>query len=420
MTSLVIPASRRHTEAVPEAPGPDTAGPQLGTPLRPSDDSLTRNLVHSRRLVAVPALVPMAGALHDAVADFLSDHPGRRDAQRIVKEFFTTALIENRCICCPHEQIILTVDADEHRVRLEISYRLTLTHRPFWKKGEKAAYGRGVEIVNALTDHHWGHDGHFHLGDLRYVDDDQTWWAELGHTPAASLGRLQRPTTNMEAARTMKPSVEKAAEQHQGDLIEQLAQTRYRHRVTSHSLDRRLHLPEGTTRNREFGLCAAPSLAEFVAWSRALGLTMHLTDQYGRVLPAWMPHQPPHETDAAFETRRLMRSLDLRRDAIPCDLPVLAEHLGITAAAWRDWNAGTADPDLLSVTRACVALEVRITLIPLWREYTLTDLRIMQSDSHGALPRDAPRPGSESAPRWPDDTVAAASADQPTVEPADR
>jgi hypothetical protein len=384
MLPLVIPDRRRDTRSASRVPDPSLeARPHTPrSPSMPSDHSPANTAVQSRRLVTVPALPAMAGTLRDAVADFLSGYPRSHDAQRIVTEFFTTALIENRCNCCPHEQIILTVDADEYRVRLEVSYHLTLFHRPIWKRSEITAYGRGVTMLNALTNYRWGHDGHFHIGELRYCDDDQTWWAELTQTPAADHGHRRSLTADTEAARTLQSIFEKAAEQHHDDLISQLAQTRHRHGITSHILDRRLHLPKGTTRDREFGRDAALALAGFAAWSRALGLTMHLIDQYGRVLPAWMPNQPPHETDAAFEARRLMRTADLRRDAIPCDLPVLAEHLGITAASWREWNAGITDPDLLTFTRACVALEVRIVLIPLWREHTLTDLRAMQSDSN--------------------------------------
>lgn len=384
MMPLVISDRRRDTRSASCVPDPSLeARPHTPrNPSMPSDHSPPDTVVPRRRLVTVPALSAMAGTLRDAVADFLPDDPRSHDAQRIVNEFFTTALIENRCKCCPHEQIILTMDADEHRVRLEISYHLTLFHRPVWKKNEITAYARGVTMLNALTNYRWGHDGHFHIGELRYCDDDQTWWAELAPTLAANQGHDRSLTADTEAARTLQSIFEKAAEYHHNDLISQLAQTRHRYRITSHILDRHLHLPNGTTRDREFGRCAALPLAGFAAWSRALGLTMHLIDQYGRVLPAWMTNQPPHETDAAFEALRLMRTADLHRDAVPCDLPVLAECLGITAASWREWNAGITDPDLLTFTRACVALEVRIALVPLWREHTLTDLRAMQSDPH--------------------------------------
>lgn len=180
----------------------------------------------------------------------------------------------------------------------------------------------------------------------------------------------------------MQPAAEKAAEKHLDDLTDQLEETRQHHQISRHILDRHLHIPLGTTRQRELGLYfRALPLTEFAAWSRTLGLTTHLTDQYGRVLPSWMPHRPPHETEPAFEAQRLTRTLDLHRDTIPCDPSVLADHLDITPTTWHDWNTATAHPDLLAITRACIALDVRITLIPLWHEHTLTDLRSLQADS---------------------------------------
>lgn len=196
----------------------------------------------------------------------------------------------------------------------------------------------------------------------------------------------------------MRPAAERAAEQHMDDLTDRLVETRQRHGITRYILGQRLRISAETIRRCEVGLYPTLPLTEFAAWSRALGLTMHLTDQYGRVVPAWSPHRLPHETESAFEARRLTRTLDLRRDAIPCDLPVLTAHLGVTATAWQHWNDGTNVPDLRAITRACIALDVRVTLIPLWHERTLTDVRAMQAESNGPSPQPARRSDQQPTP----------------------
>lgn len=193
----------------------------------------------------------------------------------------------------------------------------------------------------------------------------------------------------------MHPAADRAAEQHLDDLFDHLAAARQHHQIHSQILDRHLHIPAGTTRQRDYGAYPALPLTQFTAWSRTLALTMHLTDEHGRVLPAWAPHRPPHETTPAFEAQRLTRTLDLHRDTIPCDVQVLAQHLGITISAWQHWNDATACPDLHTVTRACMALNVRITLIPLWHEPTLTDLRALQSDSQWTPTTSHDQPATE-------------------------
>ena len=176
---LLLPGAwRRRIRPALQAPDPATA----------VDVNPAHAVIPSRQLIAVPATLPMVRVLRDVAAGFLADHPRRDDARQIISEFATTAAIENRCTCCPHEQITLAVDRDERRTRLEISYHLRLTHRPVWDSDEIIAYRHGLTILDALTNYRWGHAGRFHLGELRYSDDDQTWYAELDNAsplPAA-------------------------------------------------------------------------------------------------------------------------------------------------------------------------------------------------------------------------------------------
>lgn len=138
-----------------------------------------------RQLVTVPALLPMAGTLRRAVDSFLTGHPRRVDARQVVDEFATTALIELRCTCCPHGQVTLAVDWDERRIRLEVSYFMTLSHAPMWRmdwcEDPVDTYGRGLALVNAFCDR-WGHMAR-QVGEPYYADKHQTWYAELDHIP---------------------------------------------------------------------------------------------------------------------------------------------------------------------------------------------------------------------------------------------
>ena len=194
----------------------------------------------------------------------------------------------------------------------------------------------------------------------------------------------------------MQPLADKAAEQHLHDLTQQLTEIRERRWISADALDRHLRAAHGTTRLRESGRCA-PLLTEFAAWSRALGLTLHLVDEYGRIVPAWSPHRPPDKTDATFEACRIMRSLNERRRVLPCDLTVLGEYLRLPdlSRLWYDWMLATPSPDLCLVVRVCVALDVRLTLIRLWHGEALTTVRKLQADSDH--PPGAPSASHQSA-----------------------
>lgn len=149
-----------------------------------SDDVL------GRRVVTVPALLPMAGTLRKAVDGFMVGHPRRVDARLVVDEFVTTALVELRCACCPHGQITLTVDRDEQRVRLEVSYFLALSHPPEWKidggEDPQDNYDRGLALVNAFCDR-WGHIARQPIRPPYYVDKHQTWYAEFDNVTRKAL-----------------------------------------------------------------------------------------------------------------------------------------------------------------------------------------------------------------------------------------
>lgn len=133
-------------------------------------------------LVTVPALPPMGATLRAAVGLLLAEHPRRVDARQVISEFATTALIENGCHCCPTGQITTTVDIDEHRIRLELSYHLALTHEPVWKtdwyEDPVSTFGFGLALTKAHSDR-WGHSAVKRYP--QYADDDHIWWAELDH-----------------------------------------------------------------------------------------------------------------------------------------------------------------------------------------------------------------------------------------------
>ncbi len=163
----------------------DTPAPPRSTIHAANDQASTvHGVVLGRHLVAVPTLLPMAGTLRAAVGYLLAEHPRRLDARQVISEFVTTALIENRCTCCPTGQITLTVDCDEHRIRLEISYHLAPTHEPVWRsdwyEDPLHTYGLGLALTNAHADR-WGHSSLKHHPP--YANDNHTWWAELNHTP---------------------------------------------------------------------------------------------------------------------------------------------------------------------------------------------------------------------------------------------
>lgn len=164
------------------------AQPAPQIPAIPLDGNQAHTVAPGRQVVTVPATASMVRVLRQVTAGFLVGHPRRDEAQRIISEFATTAVIENRCTCCPHEQITLTVERDEQRTRLEVSYHLSLTHRPVWDSDEIIAYGHGEALLDALTNHRWGHYGRFQLGKLRYSDDDQVWYAELDNASPQPAG----------------------------------------------------------------------------------------------------------------------------------------------------------------------------------------------------------------------------------------
>jgi hypothetical protein len=163
-------------------PLPASAAPMTPPPLL-LDEHPTYGAESGRYLVTVPALMPMARTLRAAVGDLLAEHPRRTDARQVVSEFTTTALIENRCTCCPTGKITLTVDIDKRRIRLEIGYHLALTHEPVWKtdwyEDPVDTYGLGLALTKAHSDR-WGHSAVKRYP--QYADDDHTWWAELNHT----------------------------------------------------------------------------------------------------------------------------------------------------------------------------------------------------------------------------------------------
>ena len=158
---------------VPHAP----AHPAVPSPVLLGGDT-THGAVPGRHLITVPALLPMAGTLREAVCGFLADHPRRTDARQIIDEFATTALIEQRCTCCPTGQISLTVDCDEQHIRLELTYHHNLSHAPAWEKHEIDDYCRGLGIINGFTDR-WGHRAL--KGYPQFANDEHSWWAELDH-----------------------------------------------------------------------------------------------------------------------------------------------------------------------------------------------------------------------------------------------
>jgi hypothetical protein len=193
-------------------------------------DSPAHGAVLGRHLVTVPALPPMAGTLRAAVGDLLAEHPRRTDAQQIINEFATTAIIEQRCDCCPHDQITLTVDCDENRIRLEINYHLTLSHAPVWRTDEYEdpvkTYGLGLAIINNHVDDridYWGHMARGLDGEARFSDLDQTWYAELGHTPPTASS-VELPSVNEIGAIDVEQSASAGvAEQYVDDLIDESA-----------------------------------------------------------------------------------------------------------------------------------------------------------------------------------------------------
>ena len=155
----------------------------------PLAGSQAHGVVLGRHLVTVPALAPMAATLRSAVGDLLADHPRCTDAQPVVNEFANYALIEQRCGCCRHGPITLAVDCDEHRIRLEISYHLALSHTPDWRmdwyENPDETYGLSLAIINAHIHRpadRWGHIAR-QIDEPYYADKHQTWYAELDHAP---------------------------------------------------------------------------------------------------------------------------------------------------------------------------------------------------------------------------------------------
>lgn len=180
------PATSRTTpHAAPPArepiPPPDTPH----TPAPPTPQTTGQHNAPETRTgrhhVTMPALPAMARPLREAAAHILAGHPRRDDAKQVTAVFATIPILEHRCTCCPPAPITLTVDNDQHRVRLEIKYHLALSHPPRWTSEDIDAYSFGLALVNGHSDR-WGTSVR-QASQTPYGDKNLTWWAELDHTP---------------------------------------------------------------------------------------------------------------------------------------------------------------------------------------------------------------------------------------------